>query len=85
MSRSIKLDFFPPQRVELSKEVRNHPELQKLLDKHPVDAFETRLAEISTYCGIILHGDYTQDDLTKLCGKLRDILIQKRTGLVFIN
>lgn len=83
MSR-VRLEFFSESRVFLDREIRQHPKLQALLDNHPPHEFEVRLLEIATYCGIILHGDYSQKDFDSICEKLRIELIKKRTGLFLL-
>lgn len=70
------LEFFPESYIALNQEVGNHPELCELLAKHPPQEFEIRLAEIAAYCGVVLDGYYTPEDLEKLAhilvGKLKD-------------
>lgn len=79
--KTIRLEFFPESRVALDREIKKHPELQELLDNHPADQFELRLTEVATYCGVILHGEYSQKDFDSICDRLRKVLIKKRTGL----
>lgn len=67
------LVFFPESFIALNQEVGNHPELCARLAKHPSQELEIRLAEIATYCDIILDGYYTQEDLERLA----DILVRK--------
>lgn len=79
--KTVRLEFFSESRVFLDREVKHHPNLQALLDNHPPHEFETRLTQVATYCGIVLHGDYSQKDFDSICEKLRILLIKKRTGL----
>lgn len=79
------LNYFPDSYVELSKEVGNHPELCALLAKHPVQEFEVRLAEIATYCEVILDGDYSLKDLDKLCHILWKKLRAKDSSIILLN
>lgn len=67
------LEFFPESFIALNQEVSNHPELCRLLAKHPPQETEIRMAEIATYCDIVLDGYYTPEDLEKLA----DILTKK--------
>jgi len=67
------LEYFPESYIALNQELGNHPDLCELLSKHPPQEIEIRIAEIATYCDIVLDGYYTADDLDKLC----DILVRK--------
>lgn len=82
-SKFTVLEFFSDHRIELDREVVNHPDLITLLQNHPVDEFEIRLMEIATYCGIALDGEYYQEDLDRLCKVLKERLYTKRTGIKF--
>ncbi len=82
-SDNRKQEYFPPERLELHIELRQHPDLLELLARHPLDEFEIRIAQIATYCEVILEGDYTPQDLTDLCVVLKRRLVEKRTGIVF--
>ncbi len=75
--------MFSADQIALHKEIPHHPTLVERLQNHPADEYEVRLAEIANYCNIVLHGDYTPDDLDKLCGVLADKLRVKRLGLAF--
>lgn len=75
------LVLFSEPRIALNREVANHPELMELLQKHPANEFEIRLAEIASYCEVILDGVYSQMELDKLCDILYKKLIQKRTPI----
>lgn len=74
--------MFHQNRIDLQKEITQHPELQARLQNHPADEFEIRLAEIAAYCNIVLHGDYLQLDLDNLCGILCKKLYEKRTMII---
>ena len=78
----MQLEFFSEHRIALNQEVLQHPELQALLGTHPVDAFEERLGEVAAYCGIIVDGYYTQEDIDKLCGILVRKLRDKRSIII---
>lgn len=80
------LEFFHENRIALDREIASghHEELQELLAGHPAEEFEIRLAEIARYCDVVLHGDYIQPDLDKLCGLLRDKLARKRS-IILLN
>lgn len=82
---SRKLEFFPESRIRLSQEVKNHPELMDRLKYHPQDEFEVLLAEIASYCEVIMHGDYFQEDIDKLCEILYEKLRDKRGAIILLN
>lgn len=83
MSDSRRLEFMHPNLIDLQRELHNHPELVERLQNHSVDDFELRMAEIATYCNVILDGDYVQADFDNLAGILVKKLIQMRTPLIF--
>ena len=80
---NLKIEMFHQNRIDLNKEIPNHPELVEFLQNHPVDAYEVRMAEIARYVEVVLHGDYYPADFDHLSGVLCEKLIAKRTGLVF--
>jgi hypothetical protein len=65
--------LFPEVFFQLQDECSFHPHLQLLLAKYAASDWETKMVEIATYCGILLHGTYTQEDFEKIAG----ICIQK--------
>jgi len=76
----MKLEFFSESRIQLDREIKNHPELIRLLENHPANEFEIRLAEVAAYCGILLDGDYLPFELNDLCELCYWKLRQKREG-----
>lgn len=81
----LNLHYFSESRIALAREVHNHPELLKLLANHPAAEFEIKLAEIATYCDVILDGDYTPADLDGLCDLLIRKLKQKLSGIILLH
>lgn len=84
MSR-VTLAYFSPARIALQRELKNHPELCNLLANHASDEFEIKLAEIATYCEVILDGDYSPADLDGLCDLLVRKLKQKLSGIILLH
>ena len=76
------LEYFSPQRLALQEEVQKHPELMELLATHGGNEWETKLAEISAYCGVILDGAYLPQELDNLCDILIRKLMEKRTLVI---
>lgn len=81
----LNIQMFNGNRIQLSKEVKEHPALMELLANHKQDDFEIMLAEIALYCDVMLHGDYTQEDLDRLCGVLVKKLMEKRLPLILTS
>jgi len=80
---SSKFEMFSQHRIDLAQEVKNHPPLMEFFNNHSQDEFEVLLAEISSYCGIGLNGDYSPEDLDNLCKILCERLVQLRAHVVF--
>lgn len=70
--------FFPEEEQELQRELVHHPELIKRLQNHPQNEQEIIIAEIATYCEVVLEGTYTPEMLTRLCGILARRLKERR-------
>ena len=77
-----RLEFFSESRIDLQKEIPNHPELVSRLQNHPAGEFEVRLAEIASYVGLVLDGDYTPEDLDNICEICRHKLWKKRSPII---
>lgn len=81
----IRYEIFSDSRIELQREVSNHPILVERLANHPAEEFELKLAEIASYCNIVLHGDYSQEDIDEICERLTGILRGKLNRLIVVN
>jgi hypothetical protein len=85
--RGLILKYFPEEYIQLNREVEHHPALMTLLQNHPVEEFEIRMAEIATYCQVILDGEYMESDLVKLAKILERRLYNMRpakTGIILL-
>jgi len=80
-----RLDFFSESRIGLQRELPHHPELIALLQNHPAGEFEIRLAEIASYVGLTLHGDYTSLDLDNICEICRHKLWEMRSPIRIVS
>jgi hypothetical protein len=79
MSHWAHINIFPDEVINLQRELVHHPKLMELLRaNHRADSWETKLAEIAKYCDVIVNGDYTEEDLVKLCGILEKKLMERR-------
>lgn len=65
----IRFEMFPEGYIALNKELATglHPKLEKLLEKHPLDETDIKLAEIAAYCSVALDATYTLGERDKLC------------------
>lgn len=81
------ITYFEPELLALQEEVANpaHTPLQLLLGKVAHQELYMVLAEVATYCGIILDGMYTNADIIKLCEVLTRKLYEKRTSLILLH
>lgn len=79
------VNMFPQSYIDLQRELSNHPRLCELLCNHPPQEFELRIAEIATYCDVVLDGQYTPDDMDGLCDLLTKKLRQKTSGIILLN
>lgn len=61
------LVYFSPAQLALNQEVLKHPKLMERLDSKRTADFELKLAEIASYCGILLDGYYVQNDIDNIC------------------
>lgn len=67
-----KIEFFPEGVILLNRELATglHPKLEARLANHPADETEIRLAEIASYCGVVVNGVYEPDQIAELCAIL---------------
>jgi hypothetical protein len=65
----VTVVYFPKGYQALNEELSSglHPKLEKLLANHPADEIDIKLAEIASYCQVILDGTYTIAERDKLC------------------
>jgi hypothetical protein len=60
---------FPPGFIALNQELATglHPKLEKILAAQTDTDVDIRLAQIASYCSVILDGTYTLAERDKLC------------------
>lgn len=65
----MRFEMFPPGHIALSRELGTglHPKLEVLLNNHPVNELDIRLAEIASYCQVVLDATYTLEERDRLC------------------
>jgi len=73
------LHYFHNVVIELQKELTQHPDLTKDLQKN-AHTFEESLARIATYCNILVDGNYNAIDLMDM---LLRALQRKRMPILF--
>lgn len=78
----LDLEYFPAEIIALNREVGNHPDLMKILSEQPNKDVYIRLAEIATYCNILMIGDYSRERILQVCEECTKVLYQKRTSII---
>ena len=76
-------EYFPQVAVDIQNEIRNHPLLLKQLAEVGEDApLEERFSIICLYCGLVLDGYYSNDDLERIMHMVMERL--KKLGAVSV-
>ena len=76
-------EMFPPVIIELQAEIQMHPELLTVMLQLPKDSpIELKMAEVATYCDMVLDGIYSEDDILYLAGVMINKMRGKRGELV---
>ena len=70
--------YFEPELLELRAEITHHPDLLLILQAQANTDIYIQLCEISAFCGVVLDGFYTKDDMLKICKTCTDQLRKKR-------
>lgn len=78
MTHWTHVQMLPEEFFHLQRELVHHPTLQELLNNHPPEEWELRMAEIAAYCSVILDDVYTPEDIGKLAGILTKKLYNMR-------
>lgn len=74
--------FVSPEIEELQHEMLKHPKLMEELTIGNIQNFEDGLAIIAAHCDVVMHGEYTGNDIRVLCGKLVGRLREKRGAII---
>lgn len=74
--------FFPEEALELQEEMLKHPDLQEYLSHQTDKDTYIILNEIAAFCGLILDGLYTPDDILGIMEYLRKKLYERRTSII---
>lgn len=79
----------PMELIELNVEISHHPNLirrlNELLILTPNAGFEEKLAEIATYCNILLDGLYNETDIKGIATLCTQRLQEMRTGILQVR
>lgn len=78
----LQFEMFPEELIQLRVEIDHHPDLLTILHAQQDKDVYIQICEIAAYCGIVLDGTYTRDDIIRLCKICLDKLISKRTLIV---
>ncbi len=76
------LEMFPEPLIALREEITKHPDLMVILATQQDKDVYIQISEIAAYCGIVLDGMYTREDIIGLCDKLVKQLQSKRCIIV---
>lgn len=76
-------EYFSPVYIALNEEIQKHQHLIINLLQLPKDSpVEMKMAEIAAFCGIILDGVYTPEQVEELCEECLKRLKQARVELI---
>jgi hypothetical protein len=75
--------YFEPELLELRAEINYHPDLLVILQAQQNMDIYIQLCEISAFCGMVLDGDYTKQDILAVCKKCTDTLRSRRIGHLY--
>ncbi len=79
------IHMFPEEVLALQQELQYHPDLLTILAVQTDPDPYVHIAEISAYCGVVLDGTYTQQDILGICRMCTEKLQAKRVILVLPN
>lgn len=73
-------ELFPQEYIDLNMElaIHNHPKIQAIVAAYPMDEIDIKLAQIASYCEVMLDGDYSLENRIQLCRILKEKLILLR-------
>lgn len=72
--------YFEQELIDLQQEVcTHHPDVLAILTSLTDQDIYIQISAIAVHCKMILHGDYTKEDILKICRKLTEKLVEKRT------
>jgi hypothetical protein len=74
----VKITYFGPALIALNREIENHGKLRMDLAMQHAHEWETRLGVVAAYCGVVMNGHFSVEEIEKLAGVLTKILYQKR-------
>jgi hypothetical protein len=74
--------YFDQELIDLQQEITHHPDLLHILSIQEDKDIYISIAEISAFCGVVLDGDYTKDDILGICKTCTRMLYERRTGIV---
>lgn len=85
MGKVLNIVMFPQELIDLDLELAHHPLLIELINQHPANEWEMRLAHIASYCEVILDGVYGHEQILQLSKILTQKLQDKRKKLILIT
>jgi hypothetical protein len=76
-------EYFPREVLALQEEITHHPALMaQLLQLGPdVDVID-KLTEVTAFCGMVLDGVYTNEEVLRICELATEKLFKSREELI---
>lgn len=79
----MHIHMFDQRLLDLQAEIHaHHPGLVELCSHQPDKDFYIQLCEVAGFVGVIIDGDYNDQDIYGLCEYLTKQLVKARTVLV---
>ncbi len=77
-------ELFPAEYIELQKELMrdDHSKICNIIGQYGPDDIDIKLAQIASYCEVMLDGDYSLENRIQLCKILTEklVLLREKTG-----
>jgi hypothetical protein len=74
--------YFEQELLDLQREMFYHPDLLAILKIQEDKDIYITIAEISAFCGVVLDGEYTKEDVLRICKMCTNALRERRTGII---
>ena len=84
-------ELFPQEYIDLNKELYEggHDKICNILGQYSADEVDIKLAQIASYCEVMLDGDYTLENRMQLCKILKEKLVlmrpQQKSQVILLN
>jgi 1-aminocyclopropane-1-carboxylate deaminase/D-cysteine desulfhydrase-like pyridoxal-dependent ACC family enzyme len=79
----LSIEMFSEELIALREEIQHHHDLLVILHGQPDKDVYIHIAEIAAYCGVILDGSYSRDEIITLCDVLTKALKKKNDIIIY--